>query len=110
MARVVRPGRRVVIVVCPSNIRKVAVNTHDLLAEIAEDVTTSETYRLVLEHKWSRTIADRKRLMPYMQDAFGPRMRTEYVLVFQKRTLSTGSRHSMESDCAKGRIFDKQRW
>ena len=31
-----------------------------------------------------RTIDDRRRLLPYMREAFGDRMRTEYVIVFKK--------------------------
>lgn len=80
-ARVVRPGGHAVFVVCPSNIRKVAVPTHSILNQIAPDVTDEA---LRSEALYERTIPDRRRVMPYIEKAFGPRMRTEYVLVLRR--------------------------
>jgi len=75
--RVLRPGRHAVLVVCPSNIRRVAVPTHDIFVEIASRVGFRLKKRTV------RTINERRRLLPYMSQ-FGDRMSTEYVLVFQR--------------------------
>ena len=80
-ARVTRPGGHVVIVVCPSNIRRVRVQTHDVFAELAPAVTDG---RLEIEDTYSRTIHDHRRVMPYLEQAFGERMRTEYVVVARR--------------------------
>jgi len=76
--RVLKEKRHAIIVVCPSHIRKVDVPTHDVFTEIGR------TNRLRLKYQYSRTICLGKRILPYMQEAFGRRMDTEYVLVFQK--------------------------
>jgi len=78
IARVLKPKRRAVIVVCPSHIRKVPVPTHEVFAELAR------TQHLKLEEELRRTISIRRRILPYMQETFGQRMETEYVLIFQK--------------------------
>ncbi|MBL8207301.1 MAG: hypothetical protein JNM09_23915 [Blastocatellia bacterium] len=80
VVQVLRPRRHAIIVVCPSHIRKIVVPTHEILAEIGR----SHGLRLKLQH--TRTISERLRVMPYLQEAFGQRMDTEYVLVFQKIT------------------------
>jgi hypothetical protein len=72
----------VVLVVCPSNIRRVAVPTHRLLAELAAGLP--ERLGLDLVECRERTIHDHRRVMPYLETAFGPRMRTEYVLVLRR--------------------------
>jgi len=36
---------------------------------------------LVVEALQEQTIRDRRRVMPYLEVAFGSRMRTEYVLI-----------------------------
>jgi len=41
---------------------------------------------LKLKGKHTRTINLGKRILPYMQEAFGKRMDTEYVLIFQKNS------------------------
>ena len=79
-ARVVRPDGHVVLVVCPSNIRNIPIPTDELFRCIAE-----RDGRLQLEQHVSRTIHDGRRLMPYLEDGFGKRMRTEYVLVWRRR-------------------------
>jgi len=84
MGRVVRPGRHVVLVVCPSNIRKIAVPTNALLIELADQLRLRGGYRLELVQEIERTLDDRRRLLPYMTEAFGERMRTEYVIVLRK--------------------------
>ncbi len=85
-ARVTRPGGHVVIVVCPSNIRRVRVETHDVFASLAPLVSGG---RLAVEDTYSRTIHDHRRVMPYLEHAFGERMRTEYVIV-ARRTAADG--------------------
>jgi ubiquinone/menaquinone biosynthesis C-methylase UbiE len=78
-ARVTRPGGHVVVVVCPSNIRKVPVPTHEIFKTLAPAVSGG---RLQLEDHYARTIHDGRRVMPYLEAKFGERMREEYVLVF----------------------------
>lgn len=86
-ARVVRPGGYVVLVVCPSNIRRVVIPTHRLLVDLAQNCPSGAPLELVDSHE--RTIHDHRRVMPYLEASFGPRMRTEYVLVL-RRPLQTG--------------------
>lgn len=81
MARALAPGRHCVLVVCPSRVRRRLVPTHRLLALMAEALPGP---RLELVGCVERTMDDRRRVMPYLQDRFGPRMRTEYVLVFRR--------------------------
>jgi hypothetical protein len=85
-ARVTRPGGHVVLVVCPSNIRRVTVPTHRLLAELAS--TSGSEHLLEFVDCRERTIHDHRRVMPYLEASFGPRMRTEYVLVLRKRSVA----------------------
>lgn len=80
MARMLKPRRHAIIVVCPSHIRKVEVPTHEVFIEIGR------MHGLKLKGKHTRTINLGKRILPYMQEAFGKRMDTEYVLVFQKNS------------------------
>jgi SAM-dependent methyltransferase len=91
-ARVTRPGGHVVIVVCPSNIRRVRIDTHDMFAELAPLVSGGQ---LQVEDTYARTIHDHRRVMPYLERAFGERMRTEYVVVArrnaQRRPAATSS-------------------
>ena len=79
--RVMRPGGRAVFVVCPSNIRKIPVPTHDIFALMVPE-TTGDV--LPVEELHQRTIHDHRRVMPYIEQSFGPRMRTEYVLVLRR--------------------------
>lgn len=79
--RVVRPGGRVVLVVCPSNIRKVRIATHEIFADLARSLPGRP---VEVEALLERTIHDRRRVMPYLETAFGERMRTEYVLVLRR--------------------------
>lgn len=80
-ARVTRPGGHVVVVVCPSNIRRVRVETHAAFAELAPIVSDGG---LEIEDTYARTIHDHRRVMPYLEHAFGERMRTEYVIVARR--------------------------
>lgn len=78
MGRVLKKQKHAIIVVCPSHIRKVEVPTHKVFAEMGRFVG------LKLKKEYTRTINERRRLLPYMKQAFGNRMSTEYVLIFQK--------------------------
>ncbi len=78
MARVLKDRRHAIVVVCPSHIRKVNVPTHDVLIELADAAG------LRLKKQYTRLIYEHRRILPYMQQAFGKRMSTEYILVFQK--------------------------
>lgn len=78
IARVLKPRQHAIIVVCPSHIRTVEIPTHEILIEIGR------IHRLRLKSSHTRTINPGKRILPYMQEAFGRRMDTEYVLIFQK--------------------------
>lgn len=80
-ARVLRAGSHAVFVVCPSNIRKVRIPTHEIFDALAPAVSGGALERVVLHE---RTIHDRRRVMPYLEASFGERMRTEYVLVFRR--------------------------
>jgi hypothetical protein len=89
MGRVVQPGHHIVLVVCPSHIRKIQIPTNDLLIEIAGQLPLPNNYTLRLHEQIERTLDDRRRLLPYMTEVFGPRMRTEYVIVLQKVPLES---------------------
>jgi len=78
IGRVLKTGSYAIIVVCPSHIRKVEIQTHKIFTEIAEST------RLVLREEHNRTINGSRRILPYMQESFGDRMSTEYVLMYQK--------------------------
>ena len=101
-ARVTRPGGHVVVVVCPSNIRKVHVPTHEIFQTLAPAATDG---RLRLEEHYVRTIHDRRRVMPYLEAKFGERMREEYVLVFCRRS----GRRPLSRSSAVGRASDPRR-
>lgn len=83
IARVLRPERHAILVVCPSNIRKVRVPTHDLFVDLVTGPAPA-VRGLECVEMLERTIHDRRRVMPYLESAFGPRMRTEYVIVFRR--------------------------
>jgi SAM-dependent methyltransferase len=85
-ARVTRPDGYVVLVVCPSNVRRVPIPTHRLLTEVAG--AAPDDRRLQLVDCRERTIHDHRRVMPYLEAAFGQRMRTEYVMVLRRPTES----------------------
>lgn len=78
IGRVLKTGKYAIIVVCPSHIRKVEIQTHKLFTEIAN----KSGLKLIEER--TRTINGNKRILPYMQESFGNRMSTEYVLIYQK--------------------------
>lgn len=84
MGRVLKPGRHLVIVVCPSHIRKVEVPTHKAFEKMTERMTMDQGCRLTQVACVERVIDDRRRLLPYMRKAFGKRMRTEYVMIYRK--------------------------
>src|SRR5262249_48980885 len=78
IARVLKHRRHAIIVVCPSHIRKIVVPTQEALVELgrSDDVRLKQSY--------TRTINERRCILPYLQESFGKRMDTEYVLIFQK--------------------------
>ncbi len=78
VSRVLKHEGYAIIVVCPSHIRKVRVQTHRVLTEI------SVQEGLRLKRQFTRTINERRRLLPYVRKSFGMRMDTEYILIFQK--------------------------
>lgn len=78
MHRVLRTGGHVFIIVCPSHVRKVQIPTHDLFTEMGQALGLSQVA------KYQRTINGNRRVLPYMREAFGDRMHTEYVLVYRK--------------------------
>lgn len=84
MGRVVQPGRYIVLVVCPSHVRRIQIPTNELLVQIATRLALPGGYALHLEQQIERTLDDRRRVLPYMTEAFGERMRTEYVIVLRK--------------------------
>ncbi len=84
MGRVLKPDHHLVLVVCPSHIRKVEVPTHRAFERMTERITLDKGYRLTQIACVERVIDDRRRLLPYMQAAFGKRMRTEYVMIYKK--------------------------
>lgn len=92
-ARVTRPGGHVVLVVCPSNIRRVNVPTHEVFCAIAPEVTSGA---LEVEAMYARSIHDRRRVMPYLQSAFGERMRTEYVIVARRMAKASRDRTTVD--------------
>lgn len=86
--RVLKPGRHAILVICPSHIRKVEVPTHQVFRYMGETLSL-DGYRLVATAEHIRTIDDRRRLLPYMQEEFGRRMRTEYVLILEKQPVGS---------------------
>jgi DNA modification methylase len=83
-ARVLRPQKRAVFVVCPSRIRSIDVPTHKVLIEIGENLKRIKNDRLVFEDMFERALDDSKRQLPFIRGEFGPGMRTEYVVVLRK--------------------------
>ena len=88
--RVLRPNGHLVLVVCPSNIRKVTIATPDLLGQTLVSLGPNDASPELLA-LYERTIHDRRRVMPYLESAFGTRMRTEYVLVARRRPQTTAA-------------------
>lgn len=86
IARVLRPGRRAMLVVCPSHIRHIDVPTHRAFLELARAVPDINGQRLTVDGLVERQISERRRVMPYLQDRFGPRMEKEYIVVLRKRS------------------------
>ena len=81
MARVLVPGGYCVLVVCPSTVRRRPLPTHRLLEDMARSLPGP---RLEPQGRVRRVMDDRRRVMPYLDSRFGPRMRTEYVLVLRR--------------------------
>lgn len=87
--RVLRDGGYLVLVVCPSHIRKIDVPTHLGFLDIASHLATDDGHQLDVVDLLERQMDDRRRLLPYQRQNFGPRMRSEYVLVLQKKARRT---------------------
>lgn len=82
IGRVLRPGGHAALVVCPSNIRKIPISTHEAFVQMAGKLRLPGGYTLKPIFTRARTISDHRRVMPYI--GMEQRMRTEYVLVFRK--------------------------
>ena len=65
--------------VCPLTSEGVRIPTRELFVESVRKLPGPR--RLVVEALQEQTIRDRRRVMPYLEVAFGSRMRTEYVLI-----------------------------
>jgi hypothetical protein len=94
IGRVLRPGGHAALVVCPSNIRKIPIPTHQAFEQMAHWIELPEQFGFELVFRRERTINDRRRLMPYI--GMEERMRTEYVLVFKKSQVVCASESSRE--------------
>ena len=79
-----RPGGHAVIVVCPSNIRQIAVEWHEAFAQMAEQLPAPA--RMEQIETIERAIDDSRRILPYMNAGpqLAQRMRREFVLVLRK--------------------------
>lgn len=87
VGRVLKADRHAILVICPSNIRRVSIPSHEVFVEIGEQLRLPGGYRLHQVAHHERVIDDRKRLLPYMDStALAQRMRTEYVIVLQKQS------------------------
>lgn len=82
IGRVLRPGGHAALVVCPSNIRKIPIPTHEAFVQMASTLRLPGGHALAPVFTRARTISDYRRVMPYI--GMEERMRTEYVLVFEK--------------------------
>jgi tRNA G10 N-methylase Trm11 len=91
MGRVLKPQKRLVLVVCPSHLRKIEVPSHKVFIEMGKNIDSQGTFVLECESLVERTIDDGRRLLPYLREAFGERMRNEYVIVLRKLPISQKS-------------------
>lgn len=89
MVRVLKPNKRLVLVICPSHIRKVEIPSHEVFIEMGKHIESEDGCILECERLIERTMDDGRRLLPFMRETFGERMRTEYVVVFQKVTADS---------------------
>jgi len=100
IGRVLKPDRHAILVICPSNIRRVSIPSHEVFVEIGEKLRLEGGYQLCTVAHYERVLDDRKRLLPYMDDtALAQRMRTEYVIVLQKRSVRA---HAKQQPVAVG--------
>lgn len=83
--RVLKPDRPAVLIVGDSVIRGLAVPTHSCLAALAE-ATVAGSSHFVVTAEISRTIHRDHRQMPIKRGQSGDGMKTEYVLVLQRRS------------------------
>jgi len=84
VGRILCPGGHAVLVVCPSNIRRIPIPWHEAFASIAENAEAG--YRMRAVETIQRTLDDRRRILPYMNagQQLAGRMKMEYVLVLRK--------------------------
>ena len=88
MVRTLKPDRHAVLVVANSTLRGTIVPTGDCLIEIAESLNVDGS-RLVHKDTLVRTIRERSRQMPIKRGRNGDGMKTEEVIIFQRRPAST---------------------
>ena len=99
MLRTLKPERYAVLVVADSNLRGILVPTGACLLEIAESLEVDGA-RFVHRDTFIRTIRERSRQMPIKRGSNGSGMKTEEVLILQRRParlfVSMGTRNSQD--------------
>ncbi len=88
MLRTLKPDRYAVLVVADSNLRGIVVPTGACLIEIAESLDV-DGVRFVHRDTLVRTIRERSRQMPIKRGRNGDGMKTEEVLILQRRPART---------------------
>jgi len=88
MLRTLKPDRYAVLVVADSNLRGIVVPTGNCLIEIAESLNVDGA-RFIHKDTFVRTIRERSRQMPIKRGRNGDGMKTEEVLILQRRPALT---------------------
>lgn len=83
VGRVLKLGKFGVIVVGPSNIRGIAVQTHEAIAELGENVA-GKGWKLRCEGILQRKLDRDKRQLPVIRGSFGSGIQTEYLVLLKK--------------------------
>jgi len=103
MLRTLKPERYAVLVVADSHLRGLLVPTGACLVEIAESLEVDDA-RFVHRDTVIRTIRERSRQMPIKRGSNGDGMKTEEVLILQRRPkhlfVAMGTRNSQDSAAA----------
>jgi DNA modification methylase len=83
IGRILRPGGHAVLVICPSNIRRIPIAWHEAFAALAENLAPDR--RMCELEVITRIIDDHRRILPYMNAGtqLASRMRTEYVQILR---------------------------